>query len=358
MTKPKQLHVGDKVAIVSLSSGILGEDSLAHQRKKGTQRLNELGLEAVFMPNSLKGFDYLSEHPEARARDLKQAFQDDEIKGIVCSIGGFDTLRLIPYLLEDPEFVNLVRTKPKLFTGFSDTTNNHLLFYKLGVTSFYGPNFINDLAELDTEMLPYTKQYFGQYLKNDFKIELTSSPVWYDERTDFSENQLEVPRHSYQEQIGHEFINGSGTIQGKLLGGCLESLHEYIKPEFLPETLEINEKYQIFPSLEEWTGKIIFLETSEEFDNLDKMKQMIADLDAFGLFEVANALIIGKPQDGNYYEELKEILIETTAKYELPMVYNLNFGHAYPRCIIPYGLTMSIDFEEEKIQIDEPLFSE
>lgn len=43
------------------------------------------------MPNALKGIKYLQENPQARARDLKDAFLDDSIAGIICSIGGDDT---------------------------------------------------------------------------------------------------------------------------------------------------------------------------------------------------------------------------------------------------------------------------
>ena len=87
MLKAKKLQKGDKVAIVSLSSGMLGEDFCSHNIEIGVKRLKEYGLEPVFMPNALKGIDYLKANPDARASDLKQAFLDDSIKGIFCAIG-------------------------------------------------------------------------------------------------------------------------------------------------------------------------------------------------------------------------------------------------------------------------------
>ncbi len=54
MYKPKALEKGDKVAIVSLSSGILGEDFCKHQIEIGVKRLEDFGLKPVFMDNSLK----------------------------------------------------------------------------------------------------------------------------------------------------------------------------------------------------------------------------------------------------------------------------------------------------------------
>ena len=47
------------VAIISLSSGVLGEDFVQHEVKMGLERLRRFGLEVKFMENALKGLDYL-----------------------------------------------------------------------------------------------------------------------------------------------------------------------------------------------------------------------------------------------------------------------------------------------------------
>ena len=86
MQYARKLKKGDKVAIVSLSSGMLGEELCSHNVEIGVRRLKEYGLEAVFMPNALKGIEYIKEHPEARAQDLKSAFLDNSIAGIICAI--------------------------------------------------------------------------------------------------------------------------------------------------------------------------------------------------------------------------------------------------------------------------------
>lgn len=69
--KPKRLQRGDKVAVVSLSSGMLGEKRYVHKYDLGKSRLEQLfGLEVVTMPHTLKGMKYIYEHPEKRARGL------------------------------------------------------------------------------------------------------------------------------------------------------------------------------------------------------------------------------------------------------------------------------------------------
>lgn len=67
MQYARKWRKGDKVAVVSLSSGILGEDFCSHTIEIGVKRLKEYGLEPVFMPNALRGVLYLQDHPEARA---------------------------------------------------------------------------------------------------------------------------------------------------------------------------------------------------------------------------------------------------------------------------------------------------
>ena len=86
MQQARKLRRGDKVAIVSLSSGMLGEEYCSHNIEIGVRRLREYGLDPVFMPNALKGVEYLKNHPEARAVDLKLAFLDDTIAGIICAL--------------------------------------------------------------------------------------------------------------------------------------------------------------------------------------------------------------------------------------------------------------------------------
>lgn len=355
MNKPKRLNPGDKVAIVSLSRGTLGESFAAHEIVLGEKRLAEFGLIPVYMPNAKKGIEYLHDHPEARAADLKQAFLNSSIKGIFCAIGGDDTINTVPYLLDDPEFVTCVRDNPKVFLGFSDSTNNHLMFYRLGLQTYYGQAFLTDFAEFADEMLPYTKEWSKELLRPSPQKEISSSSVWYDERKEFSSDQVGIARISHAETRGFEVLRGSGVVEGRLLGGCIESLNEMLVGGRFPEQVEITEKYKLFPSAEEWRDKILFVETSEEKPDPEKMKKILATFDKAGVFGAVKAVLVGKPQDEQFYEEYKEAWLDATKDHDLSILYNLNFGHAAPRCILPYGGQVKIDFDRVKVQLLEPL---
>jgi muramoyltetrapeptide carboxypeptidase LdcA involved in peptidoglycan recycling len=355
MIKPPRLQPGDKVAIASLSSGVLGEPFVAHELELGEKRLSELGLNFEYMPNSKRGIEYIKNHPEARADDLKQAFADNSIKGIICAIGGDDTYKTIPYLLDDSEFIESVKNNPKIFLGFSDTTNNHLMFYKLGLQTYYGQAFLTDFAEFADEMLPYTKEWSSELLNPSARREIVSSPVWYEERRNFGPDQVGIERVFHPETHGFEVLRGSGVIRGELLGGCIESLYDQITGSRYADEKEIIARYGVFPSVEQWRGKILFAETSEEKPSPEKLRTMLVTLRQVDVFESITGILVGKPQDEAFYEEYKKEWLDLTEEYDLPILYNINIGHATPRSILPYGGNVSIDLDSARIFLEDTL---
>lgn len=356
MNKPESLKKGDKIAIVSLSRGLLGMPFCKHELDLGIKRLKEFGLEPVIMPNALKDMKYIEEHPEARASDLKKAFMDDSIKGIITAIGGTDTYKTIPYLMEDKEFIEAVKNHPKIFTGFSDTTNNHLMLNRLGLSTFYGPCLLVDLAELDKEMLPYTKEYFEKYFLNEDGYEIKISPVWYSERESFGPEEVGKPRESHKEVHGFETLNGSGSVTGKLYGGCIESIYDAFTGALFEDEPAVYEKYNIFPTDDEWKEKILFLETCELAASPEELEKMLMELKKRNIFNLVKGLIVGKPIDEKYYDEYKEVYRKVFKDLDTPVLFNVNFGHAVPRCVLPYNAETTIDYDKKKILIKDAIF--
>ena len=132
MLKPQKLNPGDRVATVSLSWG--GPGTFPQRYEAGKRQLqDEFGVQVVEMPNTLKDADWLARNPKARADDLMQAFADSSIKGVFSTIGGEDSIRLLPYI-----DLTVIGDNPKVFLGYSDTTISHLVCYKAGLVSFYG----------------------------------------------------------------------------------------------------------------------------------------------------------------------------------------------------------------------------
>lgn len=111
------------------------------------------------------------------------------------------------------------------------------------MTSFYGPNFINDLAELEDNTLPYTNNTVKSYFEEFERHQVGSSPYWYEERTDFSKQSVGVNRVQHLERRGYEILQGIGSFSGPLLEGCLESLVGLLSSERHPVEVKINQRY-------------------------------------------------------------------------------------------------------------------
>lgn len=338
-----------KIGIISLSDGMLGENFTKHNLDIGKKRLREYGIEVEFLCNSLKGCEYIKNNPQKRAEDLIHAFKDDSIDMILCAIGGEDTYRLLPYLFKNDELKNAV--KQKIFLGFSDTTINHFMLNKVGIKTFYGQAFLPDICELSNEMLPYTKYYFNELITTGRIAKIVPSDIWYSERTSFDKTQIGVNMVSHKNS-NFELLNGKPVFKGEILGGCLESIFDIFENSKFNDTVSLCKQYDLFPSLEKWESKILFLETSEEKPTPELFRKMIKNLKEFGIFNVISGLLIGKPQNETYYQEYKTILLEDISNIDLPIVYNVNVGHAMPRAIIPFGVYATVNAEQQVISFD------
>ncbi len=334
------------IAIVSLSKGILGEPFIKWELDIGLKRLKDYGLNVKFMPHALSGFDYVKAHPEKRAEDLLAAFADDDIDMILCAIGGDDTYKLLPYLFEHGELMQAA--KQKIFLGFSDTTMNHFMLRKVGINTFYGQAFLPDVCEISEEMLPYTKHYFEELIYTGSVSKITPSPVWYDAREVFGESELGkgTPEHS---NSGFELLQGAPVFKGKILGGCIDTIFDMFNTERHTDSVELCEKYKLFPSAEEWQGHILLLETSEEYTSPQKYKKALLELKKRGVFDAVSGVLIGKPMNERFFDEYKKLLVDTIGKPDLSIVCNINIGHALPRCIIPFGIDAVVDADNQII---------
>lgn len=337
------------IAIVSLSSGTIGEDFVKHELEIGIKRLEEFGLNVKFMPHALKGIEYVKNHPEDRAADLISAFKNPEIEMILCAIGGDDTYRLLPYLFDNDELRKCVNEK--IFLGFSDTTINHFMLHKVGLNTFYGQSFLADICEIGPDMLPYSKSYFKELIETGTIKEIRPSDTWYEERQDFGVDQVGTPLKSH-ENHGFKLLQGPSVFSGKILGGCIDSLYDFFNGDRYEDMPVLCQKYNLFPNVDDWKGRILLLESSEEKMSPELYRKAVLHLKDTGVFDVINGVLIGKPLDETYAEDYKKILVEEIDNSKLPILFNVNIGHSQPRCIIPFGVDAKVDAEKQIITFE------
>ena len=342
MIKPKRLRAGDRVAIVSLSWGGLGDDRYIHKYELARRRLkDEFGLIAEPMPYALAGSEFIAAHPELRARDLNEAFLDDRYSAVFSAIGGDDTIRILPYV----DFEAL-RTHPKIFMGYSDTTINHFMLHKAGLVSFYGPSVMCEFGEY-VKMNDYTLGAVKSVLFCDTRgYRIEPSGYWSPDHVDWDEKNIDVPNRYIKDTHGYELISGDrdAVVRGRLLGGCIDVFMMAVGTE-------------IWPCIDDWRGAILMLETSEDKPSPTFLRYALRNLAAMGVLAAVNAIIVGKPQGEVYYYEYKQTIIDVVVNEEeltrLPILYNVNFGHAAPIGVFPLGVEAELDCRNLTLTLTE-----
>jgi muramoyltetrapeptide carboxypeptidase LdcA involved in peptidoglycan recycling len=342
MMKARKLSPGDRVAAVSLSWGGPGE--FPHRYEAGKRQLQEeFGLEVVETRHALRDPEWLHENPLARAEDLMEAFEDPGVSGVISTIGGDDSIRILPYL--DP---GTLRSHPKVFLGYSDTTVTHLALFKAGLVSFYGPSVMAGFAE-NAGMFPYTVASVRRTLFSSEPVGLVepNPEGWTAEELDWAvpENQEKPRQLNPPEQW--RFLQGRGIARGRLLGGCLEIL------EFLRGT-------DVWPEEDAWRGAILFVETSEEAPSPSVVMRAFRVYAAMGILNKLSGILFARPggdvppqRFGEYEAAILQVVVGEEGLEDLPLITRMDFGHTDPMFVLPYGVEAEIDCEKERFSIME-----
>ncbi|MBA1393192.1 hypothetical protein EQ500_04805 [Lactobacillus sp. XV13L] len=156
---------------------------------------------------------------------------------------------------------------------------------------------------------------------------------------------------------GYQVLRGRGQIQGRLWGGCIDTLYDDLTTTRYADEAEIIRRYHLILSQEEARAAVLFIESSEECPPPALYRKMLAKLDKAGILAAVRGIIVGKPQNKKYYEEYQQELLKATQEYGTPIPYSLNFGHAYPHAALPYGIQVQLDFDQRRVTILEPYFS-
>ena len=339
LIRPKALKKGDTIAAVSLSWGAAGTPEIRWKYELGKQRIESLlGLRVKEMPHTLAPDTYLSAHPEARAADLIQAFADPEVKAIFCCIGGSDSVKMLPYLDFD-----VIRKNPKIFTGYSDSTVSNFICMHAGLGAFYGCHVLNDFAE-NGKMVEYSLESIRQTLFcSEAPGEILPAETWCagDERWTNPEFR-DIPRVHRPETHGVEVLQGTGTVRGRLIGGCMSVVED------LKNT-------SVFPDVADFEDTILFFEVVSWAP--ENVAEALRDYHRRGMLQGVCGILFGKPYDEYKYEEYKAALtgvLQELGYPDMPVFYNMTFGHNDPKFLIPYGVLAEMHSETGAFYILEP----
>ncbi len=276
--------------------------------------------------------------PAGRAEEVHEAFESDA-SAVFAVTGGEDELRLLRHLDLDR-----LREHPTRFFGISDNTILHLALSAAGVVSYYGCQFVPGLA-LDPELPDYTERYLRRALFDETVGEVAPADEWTDDYYDFDTG---APRE-WEPNPGWTWdFPTEKTVSGPLWGGCVVVLEHFLAVDrFVPE-----------PD----APFVLALETSELMPDPYTVQSVLRCLGERGFLEQTAAVVVGRPKTRHreprsddereaYRRAQREAITETCRTYQpdVPICFDLDFGHTDPQLPIPIGGHVELDPEAESV---------
>lgn len=318
---------GDTVYVISPSAGIM---PFAENRvKRATKNLEKLGLKVKIAPNANKNDGYVSSSVENRVSDIHSAFRDENCSLIIAAIGGNHSNQLLEHL--DYE---LIKNNPKTFVGYSDNTVLHLgLMSQTGLQTFYGPCFLNQFGE-NPEPFKYTLDDFIKVVIDKiYPRNILPSDQYTEEILDWFKNEDAKRPRKQESNLGWAWWQ-EGKSSGWALPVAIPSINHVLATKYMPDV----------------TGAALMIDIPEGNSMHEGM--CVADVDAWmtdlrnaGVLSKINALVISRPYRYSAEDivELKQVIDRVTHDLEIPVLFNVDFGHTDPMISIPYGATIRLN---------------
>ena len=292
---PPPIKPGDKIRIVSPAGKVAEKYVLPAVEWLTRQGYKvELGKHVFDTHFQFAGTD------NDRLEDLQTALDDPETAAVICSRGGYGTVRIIDKL----DFRRF-RKKPKWLVGFSDITILHSAINKLGIATIHGamPRFFFDDNGQSNENLKTL-------------MELLTG------------NQAEYKIEAQPE-------NRAGSCTAGIVGGNLSIMVSLL-----------GTKYEIEPR-----GKILFIEDIDEY--LYHTDRMMHQLKLAGKLDALAGLVVGdftgmKDNESPFGKTVHEIIAEAVVDYNYPVCYGFPAGHDKRNLALAFEMNWKLEVSEQK----------
>ncbi|QJR10468.1 putative murein peptide carboxypeptidase [Usitatibacter rugosus] len=294
-------------------SGIV-DDALI---EKGVRNLESFGLRVKLAPNIRAVLGGYAGTVNQRLADLHGMFLDREVEGLWVLRGGSGGGHLLPHL--DYE---LIRSHPKAFVGYSDTTSLHLgLLRGAGLVTFHGP---------------VASSTFSEYSAGNLRAVLMEPRA-----TRAFEGAKENAEKALQQKQFAPLTFRTGTAEGPLVGGNLAVLSSLIGTPFAPRT----------------KGCVLFLEEISEAPY--RVDRLLEQLRQSGVLTAASGVALGvfqkcDPPDSDPSLTLAEVLEAQFRDSKVPAAYGFSFGHIAHQMTLPLGIRARMDAAERTLTLLEP----
>lgn len=322
--RPRRLARGSHLRLVS-PAGHVGRSSV----RRAQERLAAFGFETSLGRHTLDRLGYLAGSDRERAADLRDAFLDDSVDGIVSTRGGWGCARLLPHLDLDA-----ARANPKAVMGFSDVTALLLALYAhADLVTFHGPNATSSLRGL-------TGVAFRQVVMEGARPTLLEPPLRPEPREPLvGPDGTVMPMPPAPEPGPVTTALRAGRARGRLAGGNLSVLSALVGSPWLPD----------------FRGHILVLEDVSEA--IYRVDRMLTHLALAGVFDGVAGVVLGRcrgcapesPQDFS----LQEVYQHHLLPLDVPVFMDAAIGHVTPKLTIPIGVEAEMDADAGSIRLLE-----
>ncbi|OUR97817.1 hypothetical protein A9Q84_06355 [Halobacteriovorax marinus] len=327
---PKFLKPGDTIGVFTPSSPSYKVNPELFDN--GIKNLEEMGFKVKLgtLTSSRSHEGYRSASGEERAREFMELINDPKVRGLISTIGGYNSNSMIEYLDFD-----LIAKSRKVICGYSDVTSLHLAILKYSrLRTFYGPAVMCWLGEWPNGISEST-DWFLQAVMNHTsgEREVKCPKKWSNHMRDWRNGDWKNVKREWQENTGWTSLS-SGTARAPIIAANLNTLMSAAGTDYWPEL----------------KGRILLI---EEMDApLSKEERHLTQLKLMGVFDQIAGLIISKPEvyssEGAPFT-YDELIVEVVGERDYPIITNFDCGHIVPMVTIPSETLVEIISSREKV---------
>ena len=333
--RARALSAGSTVAVVAPSW--CGPAVAPHRVERGRDYLERQGYRVVLAPHLFAQDRWAAGKPEQRAQDLMTMFEDPAIDAVWAAIGGDYACHLLPHLDWD-----LIARNPKVFIGFSDiTVINAALHTVTGLVTFNGPSLMNELAEFPAPPEYAMRQLWRVLASPTAARVIEPASEWTEEHLEWTTREDLTRGRTYTTSPGWTWLR-EGTAEGRLFGGCLESLQHLRGTPYFPAPTALE-------------GALFFWEISEVRPSPEWVDAVLQDYENMDVLSHLGGMLVGRPYGYSDADKvvLREVILERTKRYRFPIVTDMDFGHTSPQMTLPLGCQARIDGDRHTFSINE-----
>lgn len=325
MIYPSFIKENDTIGVCAPSAGLVMPTKI-NKLKCSIKHFQENNIKLLETEHVRCDFKGRSCDAKTRAKEFMQLINNKSISGIICATGGDFLIEILPYL-NDKDILN----NPKWIQGYSDPTC--ILYYittKLDIATIYSHN----IGGFGMGTWHHTIQDNLDILKG--KNIVQNSLDKYELKPLEEMTGLE-PYNLNADSIWKSNVNNV-DISGRLIGGCIDILTEILGTQY-DYTLPFIDKYKN-------DGIIWYFDNCEL--SCEDMTRTLWKFKECGWFNHTKAILFGRSACNNSYygNTFADTIIESLNTLNIPIIYDMDFGHIPPRHTLINGALINIKYKD------------